>query len=233
IVSFMQGYVMGGGVGVGGHVSHRVVGASTRLAMPECAIGMIPDVGGTWLLGRAPGRVGEYLGLTGARIEAADAIFAGFADLYIPEAEWPGLIADLCDSGDADLVRRRAQSPGEAPLETRDLSAFGGRDPAEIIARLEAGGDGESAEILRRASPMSLAVTLLAVRAARGDRSIQQSLARELRYTARATRQGEFLEGVRAQIIDKDRRPNWRPAPSADEAAALLAPLQSGGLDWD
>ena len=81
IVAFMQGFVMGGGVGVGGHASHRIVGDTTRIAMPESGIGLIPDVGGTWLLGRAPGRIGEYLAMTGGRMTAGDAIHAGFADM--------------------------------------------------------------------------------------------------------------------------------------------------------
>ena len=88
-VAFMQGFTMGGGVGVSCHGSHRVVGESSRIAMPECGIGLIPDVGGSFLLARAPGRLGEYLGTTGTRMGPGDAIFAGFADLFIPEAAGP------------------------------------------------------------------------------------------------------------------------------------------------
>jgi enoyl-CoA hydratase len=90
-VALCQGFTMGGGVGVSLHGSHRVVGESSRIAMPECAVGLVPDVGGTLLLARAPGRLGEYLGVTGYRMNASDAILAGFADYFIPEAEWPGL----------------------------------------------------------------------------------------------------------------------------------------------
>ena len=104
IVAFMQGFVMGGGVGVGGHASHRVVGDTTRIAMPESGIGLIPDVGGTWLLSRAPGRIGEYLALTGARMGPGDALHAGFADLYIPEAKWPALIDELQRTGDTGCL---------------------------------------------------------------------------------------------------------------------------------
>ncbi|MDP3860189.1 MAG: enoyl-CoA hydratase/isomerase family protein, partial [Phaeovulum sp.] len=88
VVAFMQGFVMGGGVGVGGHARLRIVGETTQMAMPESGIGLIPDVGGSLLLSRAPGRLGEYLGLTGARMRAADAILAGFADIFLPEEGW-------------------------------------------------------------------------------------------------------------------------------------------------
>jgi enoyl-CoA hydratase/carnithine racemase len=100
VASFMQGFVMGGGVGVGGHASHRVVGESAQVAMPECGIGLVPDVGGSLLLARAPGRLGEYLGVTGARMGPGDAIHAGFADYFVPEAAWEALKAELCATGD-------------------------------------------------------------------------------------------------------------------------------------
>lgn len=231
IVAFMQGFVMGGGVGVGGHASHRIVGDTTRIAMPESGIGLIPDVGGTWLLGRAPGRIGEYLALTGARMEAGDAIHAGFADLYIPEADWPDLIAMLQDSGDAGSLRGHPAPP--ATLDRRDLSAFGGRHVPDIIAGLEQVGDTESLNALRRNSPLSMAAGLAMVRAARGDDRMQQSLSREYRFTARATAESDFLEGVRAQIIDKDRKPVWRCDASEGTVRAMLAPLGDDDLLWE
>ncbi|MCE8455287.1 enoyl-CoA hydratase/isomerase family protein, partial [Rhodovulum sulfidophilum] len=99
VVSLMQGFVMGGGVGVGCHGSHRVVGESSQVAMPECGIGLVPDVGGSLILARAPGRMGEYLGVTGRRMGPADAIYAGFADYFLPEAEWPALRDELIATG--------------------------------------------------------------------------------------------------------------------------------------
>ncbi len=107
VVSLMQGFTMGGGVGVGCHGSHRIVGDSSQIAMPECGIGLVPDVGGSMILARAPGRLGEYLGTTAARLGAADAILAGFADTYIPEGDWPALIAELCRTGDVAAVAHR------------------------------------------------------------------------------------------------------------------------------
>ncbi len=231
IVAFMQGFVMGGGVGVGGHASHRIVGDTTQIAMPETGIGLIPDVGGSWLLGHAPGRCGEYLGLTGARIGAGDAIFTGFADSYIPEAEWPALIDRLAETGDVAAITPRPRPA--APLEGRDLSAFGGPSVAEIVAALEAAGDEAALKPLRRNSPLSMAATLALVRAARGDASLRDSLARELRFTARATAESDFLEGVRAQIIDKDRNPQWSADASPAHVAAMLAPLGEDEIEWE
>ncbi|MBV0890680.1 enoyl-CoA hydratase/isomerase family protein [Paracoccus sp. Z118] len=231
IVAFMQGFVMGGGVGVGGHAGHRVVGDTTQVAMPESGIGLIPDVGGTWLLARAPGRIGEYLGLTGARMGAGDAIHANFADLYLPEAEWDAAKEMLAQSG--DLSRLRGQPAPASALADRDLSAFGGRTVEEIVAALEKAGDDETLKPIRRNSPLSMAATLAMVRAARGDRRMHDSLAREYRFTHRATEHSDFLEGVRAQIIDKDRKPNWTAAASAAKVDEMLAPLGQHELEWE
>lgn len=230
IVAFMQGFVMGGGVGVGGHASHRVVGDTTRIAMPESGIGLIPDVGGTWLLAHAPGRIGEYLALTGARMGPGDAIHARFADIYLPESEWPALITRLEETGDTSLIQ--GLTPPESPLARRDLSHFGGDDISQIIAATEAVGDDEALQALRRNSPLSMAAGLAMVRAARGDGRMQDSLTREYRFTWRATAESDFLEGVRAQIIDKDRQPRWQAPATAEAVAAILAPLGEHELTW-
>lgn len=230
IVAFMQGFVMGGGVGVGGHASHRVVGDTTQIAMPESGIGLIPDVGGTWLLSRAPGRIGEYLALTGARMGAGDAIHAGFADLYLPEDRWPDLIARLEATGDIALLE--GESAPSAPLKTRDLSAFAEPDVPAIIDALEQAGDAKTLAILAGNSPLSMAAGLEMVRAARNDARMQDALAREYRFTHRATQDTDFLEGVRAQIIDKDRKPRWAAEAGPAQVAALLAPLGADELTW-
>ena len=230
IVAFMGGFVMGGGVGVGGHASHRIVGDTTQIAMPESGIGLIPDVGGTWLLSRAPGRIGEYLALTGARMGAGDAIHAGFADTYLPEDRWPDLIDRLEATGDLSLIEG-GDAPS-APLKTRDLSAFAQDTVADIIDALEQDGDAQTLKILHANSPLSMAAGLAMVRAARGDTRMQDALAREYRFTYRATQETDFLEGVRAQIIDKDRKPRWMSDASPDYVAALLAPLGAHELSW-
>ena len=143
-VALMDGIVMGGGVGVSAHGSYRIVTDRTMLAMPECGIGLIPDVGGTWLLGHAPGRIGEYLGLTGARIGAADAIHAGFADLFVPSEELDDLKARLIATGDPSSISEFAAEPPagdlagiEADLET----VFSGATVADVrkaLGRIEA-----------------------------------------------------------------------------------------------
>ena len=115
----------------------------------------------------------------------------------------------------------------------RDLSAFAGDSVADIIAALEAAGDDETLKPLRRASPLSMAATLALVRAARGDRSIRQSLAREMRFTARTTAEGDFLEGVRAQIIDKDRSPKWAADASPAHVAHMLSSLGPNEITWE
>ncbi len=231
IVAFMQGFVMGGGVGVGGNASHRIVGDSTQVAMPEAGIGMIPDVGGTWLLAHAPGRIGEYLGLTSARMGAGDAIHARFADIYLPEAGWEALKTQLIETGDPAVIV--GDTPPHAPLADADLSAFGQKAVAEIIHALEQAGDEKSLKPIRRNSPLSMAATLVMIRAARGDIDIRESLAREFRFTFRATEFGEFIEGVRAQIIDKDRNPRWTAAATPAAVEAMLAPLGDDELKWE
>lgn len=229
-VALMHGFTMGGGVGVSGHGSHRIVGETTQVAMPECTIGLIPDVGGTHLLSRAPGRLGEYLGLTSARMGPGDAIHAGFADSFVPEADWPDLVAALIETGDPGVIP--AHPPPASPLAARQADiddAFEGADLSSIVARLEASDWGhETLKGLRRNSPLSMAATLELVRAARRCPGIGKALAREFRFSWRAAEMGDLLEGIRAQVIDKDRNPTWRDdldRVRPEDVAAMLAPL--------
>ncbi len=242
-VAFMQGFTMGGGVGVACHGSHRIVGDTSRIAMPECGIGLVPDVGGSLLLAQAPGRSGEYLGATGARMNAADAIYAGFADAYLPEAEWPGLIADLETSGDAEKVARRAvEAPAGAlaGLQPEIDRGFSGESLADILDALgsmDSDFARDSVRTLKRNSPLSCAVTIEMTRRMRGKTSIRDALELEYRYTFRAMQHGDFLEGVRAQIIDKDRNPHWRHQAigdlSAEDVSQMLAPLGENSLNLE
>jgi enoyl-CoA hydratase len=237
-VAFLHGFTMGGGVGIGCHCACRVVGDGSRVAMPECAIGLVPDVGGSLLLARAPGRMGAYLGLTGARMGPGDAIAAGFADLYLPETDWPAAIETLCET--ARLPE--GAPPPEAPIAARQDwidRLFAPAPPAEIAARL-AREDGEVAEkalgAIRAGSPLSLAATLLLLDQQRADPEIRAALTREFRFTYRSLEEGDFLEGIRAAIIDKDRRPRWRHAldeVTEAEARAMLAPLGAEELEWE
>ena len=107
---------MGGGVGVGCHASHRIVCDSSQIAMPECTIGLVPDIGGSLILARAPGCCGEYLGLTGDRMDAGDAIYAGFADIYDPEVDWDSLKTELIKTGDPEVIATAARPAPESRL---------------------------------------------------------------------------------------------------------------------
>lgn len=240
-VSFLHGFVMGGGVGLGGHCSHRIAGESAQVAMPECAIGFVPDVGGTYRLARAPGRLGEYLGLTTARMGPGDALYAGFADLFVPEAEWPALKTALVETGDAGVVAEAARPAPDSPLADRQAQTdvlFGGEGLADLLRALDADGS-EFAEATRTAlgrnAPLSMALTLEMIRRVRGSTlSIRDALEMEYRVSHRIMEHGDFLEGVRAAIIDKDRQPAWRHAqgevPEA-EVSGMLAPLGPDALD--
>jgi len=236
IVSFLHGFVMGGGVGFGGLVSHRVVGESTQVAMPECGIGLIPDVGGTYLLSRVPGQAGLYLGLTAARMGPGDAIWAGFADHFIPEADWPAVKADLIASGTVTLPQHPApESPLAAQSPEIDRLFSADTIPA-IITALEAETSDLAAsalKALRRNSPLSMASTLAMIRP--GPATLAEALRQEFRWTWRSMDMGDFIEGVRAQLIDKDRKPVWQHASAAEvtaeDVAAMLAPL--GADEWE
>ena len=238
IVAFMQGFVMGGGVGVGGHASHRIVGESTQVSMPESGIGLIPDVGGTLLLARAPGHLGEYLGLTGARMGAADALHAGFADLYVPEAEWEDVKARLIETSNIDTLPapRTPPTPGTlADLRPEIERVFWAEDLAAIVAKLETSGSEFATRTLKtihRNSPLSMASTLRLVRMTRATPTIRAALSYEFRFTWRAAEMGDFLEGVRAQIIDKDRNPHWKHSLATLPEAEVTAMLEPLGLDW-
>ncbi len=237
-VALLHGFVMGGGVGIAGHGSHRVVGESVQVAMPECGIGLIPDVGGSQLLADAPGHLGEYLGLTGTRMGPGDALFAGFADAFVPEADWPDLVAELVATGDPTAIDARVRPAPEAPLAgVRELvdDAFAAPDLAAIVARLEASDWGHGVrKVLDRQSPLSMACTLELVRAARRDPGIEKALRREYRFTWRSQADGDLLEGIRAAVIDKDRQPVWRDTQDSlrgEDVAAMLAPLGAHDLD--
>ncbi|MBP7001251.1 enoyl-CoA hydratase/isomerase family protein [Amaricoccus sp.] len=235
VAVLMRGYVLGGGVGLSGHASHRIVGESSRVAMPECAIGYIPDVGGTHLLGRAPGRLGEFLGLTGWRMGPADAIAAGFADVFVPEALWPDLAARLVESGDPAVIADFAADPPPSELADKRAmidDAFSAPDLATLVARLEASDWGhETLTALRKGSPLSMAATMALVRASRQEPGLELALARELRAGTRIFEGGDMMEGVRAQVIDKDRNPQWADTIDSVTPARVAALMESLGPD--
>ena len=236
-VAFMQGFTMGGGVGISCHGSHRIVCENSQIAMPECGIGLVPDVGGSLLLARAPGHLGEYLGCTAARMDAGNAIYAGFADYYIERATWPALIAAL-ESGDLDAIDKAALPAPEASLkfdQTEIDHSFNARSVNDIIRGFTGTGwELATEKALRRNCPLSVECTLELVRRVRGLDSIEQALGMEYRFTSRSASDGDFIEGIRAAIIDKDRNPQWTPATLEDvtslKISKMLMPLGADAL---
>jgi enoyl-CoA hydratase len=221
IIAVMDGVVMGGGVGVSAHASHRVVTERSAVAMPEVAIGFFPDVGASFLLARAPGYVGTYLALTGDRMNAADAIFCGFADVHIAAAKLAELPSALADCQTAEEVRATLgrmsipPTPGKLQAAQRWIDRCFNAGAVEIIfARLQS-ADLDQARYtfaaMQKASPTSLKVTLRNVRAAVSFERVEQSFQQDYRIALACIVGHDFIEGVRATIVDKDRNPKWRP----------------------
>lgn len=238
VASFLQGFTMGGGVGVGCHGSHRVVGDTSMIAMPEVGIGLVPDVGGSLLLARALGRLGEYLGTTGARMGPGDAIHAGFADYYIPEENWPALIGALEETGDWEQIDAAALPPPTGPIAAAQPEIdrlFSGERLSDVLIDLRASeGDvaREALKLMSRNAPLSMACAIEMVHRLRGPAAeIRRALDLEYRFTFRAMEHGDFLEGIRAAIIDKDRNPNWRHGLDEVKAITVTQMLMPLGAD--
>ena len=236
-VAFMDGIVMGGGVGLSAHSSHRVVTEKTKLAMPEVGLGFFPDVGGTWLLSHSPGEIGTYFGLTGQTMNGPDAVYAGFADAVVPS----GKLAALREA----LVRVRAGatsgevkaiidgfSTGEtsgpvAALRPRIDAWFAPDRIEDIVAALSRDGSElaqKTLKTLNEKSPRGMVVTLKLLRLARASASLEECLVREYRAALQVFASDDFREGVRAAVIDKDRNPRWSPARISDVTPEIIAP---------
>ncbi|WP_353808318.1 enoyl-CoA hydratase/isomerase family protein [Agromyces sp. SYSU T00194] len=246
VVSILDGIAMGGGIGIGGHASIRIVTERSRLAMPETRIGFTPDVGGALLLGRAPGRLGEYLALTSESMSDAAAIDAGFADFLVPSASLPALAQALEERADpgtpSEIVMLFDETPEPSPLQAKRHwidDAFAADDVPGIIERLRELADGRrpartgagapefpvvpldassraeaaaTAEALLERAPTALAVTLHAVRSARALNALRPVLEQDLRLVSWFLDHPDLAEGIRAQVVDKDRSPRWSPA---------------------
>lgn len=252
IVAIMDGVTMGGGIGLAGHASIRIVTERSQLAMPETRIGFSPDVGGTWLLARAPGELGTYLALNSASMGAADAIDTGFADFYLPSELLPHLYQALAERADpgspAEIVMLFDETPpvpgtvddapdAAAPTPAELLPSITARRPwidacysaetvPEIISRLRARPEAEAhtaADELEALSPTGLTVTLASLRAAAELPSLREVLEQEYRVCAWLIAQPDLVEGIRAQVIDKDRQPAWNPATLAELPADTAA----------
>jgi enoyl-CoA hydratase len=249
-VALLDGITMGGGVGISVHGAFRVVTENTLFAMPETGIGFFPDVGATWFLPRCPGRTGLWLGLTGARLDGPDCLAAGVGTHPVPAEALPALeqrLVDALGDGDAhavvaDCLARAAGpigSPSLPDLRVRIDHCFGGESVPEIIERLgnePTGFGAEQLATLATKSPLSVRVTFEQLR--RGvDLGIEACLALEYRMLHRVLAAGDFAEGVRALLVDKDKRPRWRYPTLADvpaaEVEATMAPLPGGELTFD
>lgn len=239
-VSIMHGFVMGGGVGVSAHGSHRVVTDNTMVAMPECSIGLVPDVGGSYILGHAPGHCGEYLGLTGTRLNAADAIYSGFADSYVPIDQIEVLKAALLETGDTKVIADFSATAPEGKLVglQTEIDAVFSADSAVGCRQALANSASEWAQkalkTFESGSPISVACAFEMIRAARQDASVKAALVREYRFVFRCMEYGDFIEGIRAAVIDKDRNPQFsKPdisAVSSADVTAMLAEPPNGDI---
>ena len=236
-IAFMSGIVMGGGCGISVHGRYRVVTESTLLAMPECRIGLFPDIAGSHFLARCPDHFGMYMGLTSLRVGGADAVRLGLADYYVSSHRLDALIAELrCNPSVEGALAASAE-----PLPESSLSAplaavsaiFGQASLAEIVQALETEQvhwAQEALQAISEACPLSSAITFRTIREATA-KSVRDCLQTDFRIAQRLMRRGDYFEGVRARIIDKDNKPRWNPARiqdvSADEIDACFAPLPS------
>lgn len=234
-ISFMDGVVMGGGVGLSAHGAHRVVTEKTQLAMPETGIGFFPDVGGTWLLSRAPGELGTFYGLTGQSMTGMDAIRCGFADGLVPSGRLGELrqaLTRLGPNANNGMVRgvlaHYMLPRGPAPIDEHRafIDAAMARDSAaDIISAFERDFSEFSqaiARALRAKSPTSLKLTLRLLREAKASTSLRQCLVREYGAALDIFINHDFPEGIRAAVIDKDRSPQWSPARLEDVTPAMI-----------
>ncbi|CAM5680013.1 putative 3-hydroxyisobutyryl-CoA hydrolase [Streptomyces afghaniensis 772] len=222
VVSLIDGVCMGGGLGLSVHGSFRVVTESAVLAMPETGIGFFPDVGASYFLPRLPGAIGMYLGLTGHRLDAADALYTGLATHFVPRDGLDAVADALADNaGDpVDVVLNRLA--GRSPVAESGLAkvrgdldrAFGAATVGEIEKRLrhlDTPWAAAALVALESASPQSLEITHALL--ARGrQRTLRECLGAELALTRTTIRTPDFLEGVRAALVDKDRTPDWQRA---------------------
>ncbi|MBT0771706.1 enoyl-CoA hydratase/isomerase family protein [Kineosporia sp. J2-2] len=242
VVTLLHGITFGGGVGLGCHAAHRVVTGDTRIAMPETVIGLVPDVGGAWLLSHAPGELGTYLALSGLPVGPADALLCGLADVHTPVETFAELAAATSWKAVENLLATRATAPPPGRLE-RDRAwidrCFTGDDVAGIVARLEADPEPaarEAAGVLLSRSPTSLCITLTALRNCARMPGLRAGLVQDYRTVSHSLGRPDLLEGIRAQLVDKDRAPRWRPSRLEDVDPAVVArhftPAPGGDLTF-
>lgn len=234
-VALLDGIVMGGGVGVSAHANTRVVTDTSQIAMPEVGIGFIPDVGGAYLLSRAPGALGLHAALTGAPFSGADAIALGFADHYVSHSELDAFTAAIVADGvDSALAAHAVAPPPSDLVAQRDWidECYANQTVEGIVTALrehDAEAAHDAATLITSRSPLALSVTLAAVRRAADLKTLEDVLAQDYRVASASLRSHDLAEGIRAQLIDKDRNPKWSPATLAEVTAtdieAYFAPV--------
>jgi enoyl-CoA hydratase len=237
-VALMDGLVMGGGVGLSAHGSVRVVTDTTKLAMPEVGIGFIPDVGGTYVLAQTPGALGLYAALTGSTFTGADAIALGFADHFVPHDKLAEFAADIATTAVDSALSRHAVEPPASNLAAQrhwiDECFGSAREPKpllDIIAALrghDATPANDAADVIAGRSPISVAVTREAIKRATDHETLEDALIQEYRVSCASLRSHDLVEGIRAQLVDKDRNPTWSPSSMAavtqDDVDAYFVP---------
>ncbi|KRC81525.1 enoyl-CoA hydratase/isomerase family protein [Sphingomonas sp. Root241] len=220
IVAFMDGITMGGGVGISMPARYRVATENTRFAMPETGIGLFPDVGGGWYLSRLPGRMGEFIALTGARLDGAECLALGIATHYLPVAALDGAKAKIiADPGSIPSILESFAVPAPEPKIVAHYEVidqlFAGQTVEGILAALEADGSFWSLAqrtTLRTKSPQAMKVSLHLIRQGRHMPSFEDEMRQEFAVASRVVQRPDFAEGVRAVIVDKDNAPRWQPA---------------------
>jgi enoyl-CoA hydratase len=228
-VALIDGLCMGGGIGLSVHAPYRVATEHAAFAMPETAIGFFPDIGATFFLPRLPGEIGTYLGLTGLRMQGADAVHAGLATHFTLHSGLPALSRALAEDGPAALGSHAGPLPAFSLVSHRAAidRCFGADSMREIMQRLEASGDEwatRTLAALRAVSPSALCWTLEALR--RGaNLTLPQGQSAELALTRTTMRHPDFAEGVRAMVVDKDRKPRWQPARIEEVDPAVIAAM--------
>lgn len=243
VVAFMDGITMGGGVGLSGPATFRVATEATRFAMPETGIGLFPDVGGGWFLSRLRGRLGQYLALTGARLDGAECVWAGLATHYLPAENLPAAKARIAADAGAipTILRELSAVPPEPKIAAHaaDIERlFASNRYEDILAALEADGSDfaqATLKTLATKSPQTCKVALRQLSTSLTLPDFAANMAMEYRISARVLTLPDFAEGVRAVIVDKDNAPKWSPATpegvTDDLLDAIFAPL-SAADEW-
>jgi enoyl-CoA hydratase len=229
-VAIMDGITMGGGVGISLPCDHRVATENTRFAMPETSIGLFPDVGGGWYLPRLPGRVGQFMALTGARLDGGECAFLGLATHYVEHADREELAERIGKAPDRlqGMLGSLATTAPDARIEP-NLAAitrlFASDRLEDVLAALEADdSDWAQTELatLRTKSPLSCKVSLRLLAGGASRTSFTDEMRAEYALASRVVRTHDFREGVRALLIDKDNAPQWDPAAAEDVGEEML-----------